>query len=302
MGWIKIRAIRKEAVFSVTAGEIFNLESKTGKRFWNDPKFLISIPNYESKKGSVDTRVKIQLTSYPNFQAVATDVTNNGSMVMDVYVTEGDGESNFSYGSTWSNTMKIEPRHTKFIQKINKENNFSLTVPYNMFGNYKVFYMFNSVSFDKTMFAYDILHTKSGNTFNFKVNVKNAVTKNSIISGRSFTIPNPVFISCSYVAYSNNHGIGANLIYLYENGARQQCSFKAIDMYTTNWVGIQTQSYIYHSKNDTNVTIEYRGEVSGGGGGFTINPRLCYSYASKNEYTNKNLSDFEITALVIWGL
>ena len=89
--WKTIRVLRKEAVFHVEINQEFNLEDITGKKNWNDPIFLISIPNYESGFGFVDTRVEIVEIKYPIFKAISiTTISFKLNSEIDVFVTEGD--------------------------------------------------------------------------------------------------------------------------------------------------------------------------------------------------------------------
>lgn len=303
MGWIKIRAVRKEAVFSATIGETFNIETKTGKRFWNDPKFLISIPNYESSGGFVDTRLSIDNVGYPNFR-----VTNNGdfssNVSIDIYVTEGDLDTISPNGTNWKNVFRLDGSSRKEIHSLNPSNGFTANLNNKFSGNYKIFYSFKRTNFPRNMFGYNISHSIDNKILRVNVNGKFANMRQGSVQNSSITISKPMFCGINFMGLTfgstNDQTPKTVNGYFNVNGAQQVISCAV----SGGW-GFQVFSanhFHYYAQRNNARDFSFSFSRVDGNLNNVSNPMIHYYYCSKNDSYESRINDIEINCLVMWGL
>lgn len=302
MGWIKIRAIRKEAVFSAKIGEIFNIESKTGIENWNDVKFLVSIPEYESNGGFVDTRLSIDEKQYPNFEVV-----NKGDFLpnlnIDVFVTEGDMDTINKTGSTWKKTFSLDKSIKKALYTLSPNNNHAVKLPDSFSGNYKLFFSFKRTVFPKNMFSYKILPQISNKTLTLSVTSKMANIKSQSSSSRTISIKSPMFCGVTFMGNTigpsgpDTPSITSATFEI--NGTRKTVPCTA----TFGW-GFQVYTcdtiYYYAEKNKI---IDYNLNFLNMSDGWGVsNSMMSYFYCNTSDYTTEEIKDVELNCLVVWGL
>ncbi|MGL4792419.1 MAG: hypothetical protein ACRC23_01635 [Aeromonas jandaei] len=305
MGWIKIRAIRKEKVFTATVGETFNIEAKTGVKNWNDPKFMISIRDYSSSGGFVDTRLNIDNIGYPNFR-----VTNNGDfasgIVIDIYVTEGDADTiNNTNGSSFRKMAEIGSNaYGKAMFTLSPSNGFSATLPISFKGNYKVFYSFKRTNFPRNMFGYTFNSNVSGRTFSVSLTAKLARMIHGTSTSTSISLPRPMFCGVSYAGLTfgstndqtpnyvtgtfNINGTHTNLTCIVAGG----------------W-GFQTftcDNYYYYAQKNNIRDFTFSFVRISGNLGNVSNSMITYFYCNTSTYDNVGMNDFEVNCIVIWGV
>lgn len=308
--WNTVRVLRKEKCFSVTVGQDFNLETVTGLKYWNDPKFLISIPHYKSVGGFVDTRVEIKEKSYPIFSVISVGNSFYPNSTIDVFVIEGDRNTvNNISGNRWQ-TSKIINSKTgldKFTLRVNSSNNYSANLPSGIdISKYKIFYMFNKIYFDSNMVGYDINNSISGNTIKVDITSKNATRK---LNAKSLSIRSPEIFNAKvfsiFSVLGNFQGISSEpnswkdnfYIYIYVNGVKTKIDVLVDNVSMDIYHFISLNPLILHNVSG-NITIEFKGEYKTH---TTSNSNInVYSiYADINDTKIEHMTDYDLTLLFI---
>ncbi|MGL4210660.1 MAG: hypothetical protein ACRCRT_03845 [Cetobacterium somerae] len=302
MGWIKIRAIRKEAVFSATIGETFNIETKTGKRFWNDPKFLISIPTYESSGGFVDTRLTIDSVGYPNFR-----VTNNGdfssNVSVDIYVTEGDIDTITPNGNTWQKVATIDGSNRKELYTLNASNGYSVALPSSFGGNYRVFYSFKNTNFPRNLFGYTLSHSVSNRVLKVSATGKFATMKQGTSQNSSISINAPMFCGINFtgLTFGSTNDQTPKTVNGYFNINGTQRTISCIVSGGWGFQIFSANQFHYYAERNNARDFSFSFVRVDGNLNSVSSPMIQYYYCSKNEYTVQSISEIELNCLVVWG-
>lgn len=309
--WNTVRVLRKEKCFSVTVGQDFNLETVTGLKYWNDPKFLISIPHYKSVGGFVDTRVEIKEKSYPIFSVISVGNSFYPNSTIDVFVIEGDRNTvNNISGNRWQ-TSKIINSKTgldKFTLRVNSLNNYSANLPSGIdISKYKIFYMFNKIYFDSNMVGYDINNSISGNTIKVDIISKNATRKidtkgvpigsptvfnNAEVFSICSVVGDFVGISTDYTSWKDNF-----YIYIYVNGVKTKIDVEVVPVTVDIYHFFSLNPLILYNISG-NTTIEFKGEykthTTSRGGMYAY-----WIYADINDTKFEHMTDYDLTLFFI---
>ncbi len=293
MAWLTHRVIRKEASFKLAPNEWFNLETKTGIRGWNSPKFVISVNKYLSTYGAVDARCEIVASTYPTFYLSNVDRMGAGSEIT-VYVIEGNENTiNYNLNAGWTDTFRIK-ENTIYQYEINSGNNWTIAIPNNLIGKeFDILYLPKKVYFSKTTFGYEYQFTKNANnTISFKLQeTRGNIFQKSFYVDRnkyfSTSLKNIIYWHSSiYSSDSSESRGGGEYLTININGATNRMYRPIYGSYSVSlpgWVG-WIPSFISTLSNYKDFNFSCSFDKS------AIN--VNYYYATTDSWNKRYLNDF----------
>lgn len=288
MPWLTHRVLRKEASFKLVPNEWFNLETKTGIRGWNSPKFVISVNKYYSSFGTIDTMCKIIPSTYPTFYLSNVERMEAGSEIT-VYVIEGNEDTiNYNLNAGWTETFRIRDNNI-YQAEINAGNNWTINVPSNFIGKeYDVLYFIKSVYFDIRTFFYEFISTKNANnTLSTQLNCRKGVILEETNTSNSYSATrNKVVYWCLNFTGVFGTGTGTynNTIVVYVNGVRYDFPSSSTAI----------KPVILQGSNNNSLSFSYSVPNNA-----SANAKHILSYLTTTNYTTEQINNFSAIITLI---